>query len=116
MWVVDVPGHYETVTETVTEEVWVEEQGHMEETEVPILTPQYTCNHCGTSLSSEAEAEAHSWDEFDRGNAGSYTFNGMVESGSTTERVWVVDVPAHTETVERQVETQVWVEEQGHWE
>ena len=111
-----MPGHYETVTETVTEEVWVEEQGHMEETEVPILTPQYTCNHCGATFPTEAEAEAHSWEEFDRGNAGSYTFNGMVESGSTTERVWVVDVPAHTETVERQVETQVWVEEQGHWE
>lgn len=34
----------------------------------------------------------------------------------TLDRVWVVDVPGHYETVERQELVEVTVGEEGHWE
>ena len=116
VWVVDVAGHWDTVTEAVQEEVWMEEQGHYETVQTEIYQPQYCCNHCGQVLQSEEEAEAHSWEEFDRGNAGSYTYVGLEVSGYETAQEWVIDSPAHTETIERTEERTVWVDEIGHWE
>lgn len=112
----DVPGHYETVEETVTEEVWVEATGHYEQKKIAITAPMYTCNHCGEVFYSKDDAETHSWDEFDQGNAGSYTYQGMAVTGYEYEEVWVEDEPAHYETVTRTEKKEVWVEEIGHWE
>ena len=116
VWVVDVEGHYETVTETVTEQVWIEEQGHYEETKTAITAPMYTCNHCGAVFYAQEEAESHSWDEFDMGNAGSYTYQGQAVTGYDYEEQWIVDAPGHYEDIIRVIESEVWVDEAGHWE
>lgn len=116
VWVVDVEGHYETVREQVAEEVWEEEKGHYEETTVSIVRDVYRCNHCGYEAYTEDEIDAHGWEEFNKGLAGLYTYLGKGVVGSETETVWIVDEPAHTEIVIREVEHKVWVDEVGHWE
>ena len=116
VWVVDVEGYYETVIEAVTEQIWIEEQGHYEETKTAMTAPMYTCNHCDTVFYSQEDAESHGWDEFENGNAGTYTYQGNAIVGYDTEQIWVIDTPGHYKDVTRTIEKEVWVEEVGHWE
>lgn len=115
VWVVDVPGHYETVEEVA--EVWVDEQGHWEESGYWASDWVFECNQCGAQYSTVEAANRHLDDSFDwdtmTGHS-SYTQVSGPMYWVETEPEWVVDVPGHYETVTESKE--VWIDEQGHWE
>ena len=115
VWVVDVPGHYETVEEVT--EFWVDEQGHWEESGYWASDWVYQCNQCGAQYPSAEAVNRHLDDSFDWDTLTGHSSYTEV-SGSTywveTEPEWVVDVPGHYETVTESKE--VWIDEQGHWE
>lgn len=115
VWVVDIPGHYETVTET--KEVWIDEQGHYEEDGYWASDWVYQCNQCGAQYPTVNEMNQHLDDSFDWDTMTGHSSYTQVSGPSywvETEPVWVVDVPGQYETV---METKtIWVEEQGHWE
>ena len=116
VWVVDVPGHYETVTRLELQEVTVGEVGHWED--VWYTEWVYQCNNCGFIADTVEGINKHMDDTFDwdtMTGCGSYT---MVSGDPiyTGEKYWVVDVPGHTELKMVEVKEEVWVEEAGHWE
>ena len=116
VWVVDVPGHYETVTRLELQEVTVGEVGHWED--VWYTEWVYQCNNCGFIADTVEGINKHMDDTFDwdtMTGCGSYT---MVSGDPiyTGEKYWVVDVPGHTELKMVEVKEEVWVEETGHWE
>lgn len=115
VWIVDVPGHYETL-EDVTE-VWVDEQGHWEESGYWASDWIYQCNQCGEQYPTVEAVNRHLDDSFDWDTLTGHSSYTEV-SGSMywveTEPEWVVDVPEHYETVTENKE--VWIDEQGHWE
>lgn len=89
VWVVDVPAQ--------------EEQGHWEEYGHEESVWMYRCNACSAMFSTVDEFEAHSDEEWDKGNDhGSYTQVPSDPFWVVDGKHWVVDVPAR--------------EEQGHWE
>lgn len=115
-WVVDVPGHYETVTRWELQEVTVGEIGHW----IDGYTTEwvYKCNKCGFVADTVEGIHKHFDDSFDwdtMTGCGSYT---MVSGDPiyTGEKVWIVDVPGKIEYKLVPVTEQVWVEETGHWE
>ena len=115
-WVVDVPGHYETVTRLELQEVTVGEVGHWED--MWYTEWVYRCNKCGFTADTVEGINAHldstiDWDTMT--GHGTYT---MVSGDPiyTGEKIWVVDVPGHTELKMVEVKEEVWVEEAGHWE
>ena len=122
VWVVDVPGHYETVTRLELKEVTVGEVGHWED-EV-IRVPVYRCNQCGYVAQTEAEIEKHIADSIDWDNmleTGEYTgCSNYTQVASdpiyTGNKVWVIDVPGHKELQMVEVKEEVWIDEVGHWE
>lgn len=100
VWVVDVPAS--------TQQVWVDEQGHWEDKTYFTSDWVFQCNGCGQTFPTTGDVDAHQWAAFDNGeDHGGYTMvsGPMYEA---TERVWVVDVEGHYETVT--------TPEQGHWE
>lgn len=118
VWVVDEPGHYETVERLELVEVTVGEVGHWEEAFRTHWV--YRCNTCGYTGETIAEINAHLqesaeqfWETGTR--CSGYT---MVSSKPeyTGEWYWVVDEPGHTEYQWQTVTEEVWVEEVGHWE
>lgn len=119
VWVVDVPGHYETVTRWELQEVTVGEVGHWED--VWYTEWVFRCNQCGHVEDTEEGIQKHisdsiSWNpETGWSGCGGYT---MVSGDPiyTGEKYWVVDVPGHTELKMVEVKEEVWVEETGHWE
>ena len=116
VWVVDVPGHYETVTRWELQEVTVGEVGHWED--VWYTEWVYRCNKCGFVADTVEGINKHLEDSIDwdtMTGCGSYT---MVSGDPiyTGEKYWVVDVPGHTELKMVEVKEEVWVEEVGHWE
>lgn len=115
VWIVDVPGHYETVEEVT--EIWVDEQGHWEESGYWASDWVFECNQCGMQYSMEEAVNQHLDDSFDwdtmTGHS-SYTQVSGPMYWVETEPEWVVDVPGHYETVTESKE--VWIDEQGHWE
>ena len=115
-WVVDVPGHYETVTRLELQEVTVGEVGHWEDGYITEWV--YRCNKCGFVAGTVEEIHKHISDSIDRDTmtgCGSYT---MVSGDPiyTGEKFWIVDIPGHTELKMVEVKEEVWVEETGHWE
>lgn len=115
-WVVDVPGHYETVTRWELQEVTVGEIGHWEDGY--ITEWMYRCNQCGVITKTVEEMHQHfddtlNWDTMT--GCGGYT---MVSGDPiyTGEKFWIVDVPGHTELKMVEVKEEVWVDEAGHWE
>ena len=115
VWVVDVPGHYEIITES--KEVWIEEQGHWEENGYWKSDWVYRCNQCGAQYPTLQEVNQHLDDSFDWDSMtghSSYTQVSGPQYWVESNPVWVVDVPGHYETVTES--KSVWVEEQGHWE
>ena len=115
VWIVDVQGHYETVEEVA--EVWVDEQGHWEESGYWASDWVYQCNQCGAQYPTVEAVNRHLDDSFDWDTLTGHSSYTEV-SGSTywveTEPEWVVDVAGHYETVTESKE--VWIDEQGHWE
>lgn len=115
VWIVDVPGHYEAV-EKVTE-VWVDEQGHWEESGYWASDWVFECNQCGMQYPTVEAVNQHLDDSFDwdtmTGHS-SYTQVSGPMYWVEAEPEWVVDVPGHYETVTESKE--VWIDEQGHWE
>ena len=115
VWIVDVPGHYETVGKVA--EVWVDEQGHWEESGYWASDWVYQCNQCGAQYPTVDAINRHLDDSFDwdtlTGHS-SYTEVSGPMYWVETEPEWVVDVPGHYETVTKSKE--VWIDEQGHWE
>ena len=116
VWVVDVPGHYETVTRLELQEVTVGEIGHWED--VWYTEWVYQCNQCGKITDTVEEMHQHFDDtlNWETGTGcGGYT---MISGDPiyTGEKYWVVDVPGHTELKMVEVKEEVWVEEIGHWE
>ena len=115
VWVVDVPGHYETVEEVT--EFWVDEQGHWEESGYWASDWVYQCNQCSAQYPSVEAVNRHLDDSFDWDTLTGHSSYTEV-SGPTywveTEPEWGVDVPGHYETVTKSKE--VWIDEQGHWE
>ena len=116
VWVVDVPGHYETVTRLELQEVTVGEIGHWED--VWYTEWVYQCNQCGKITDTVEEMHQHFDDtlNWETGTGcGGYT---MISGDPiyTGEKYWVVDVPGHTELKMVEVKDEVWVEEAGHWE
>lgn len=100
VWVVDVPAS--------TQQVWVDEQGHWEDKTYLTNDWVYRCNGCGVTFPTPSDVTDHQWAAFDNGeDHGGYTMvsGPMYE---VSERVWVVDVEGHYETVT--------IPEQGHWE
>ncbi len=100
VWVVDVPAS--------TQQVWVDEQGHWEDKTYLTSDWVYRCNGCGQMFPTTGDVDTHQWAAFDNGeDHGGYTMvsGPMYE---VSERVWVVDVEGHYETVT--------TPEQGHWE
>ncbi len=115
VWVVDVPGHYETVEEVT--EVWVDEQGHWEESGYWASDWVYQCNQCGAQYPSVEAVNRHLDDSFDWDTLTGHSSYAEVSGPMywvETEPEWVVDVPGHYETVTENKE--VWIDEQGHWE
>ena len=110
-----MPGHYETM-EDVTE-VWVDEQGHWEESGYWASDWVYQCNQCGAQYPTVEAVNRHLDDSFDwdtlTGHS-SYTEVSGPMYWVETEPEWVVDVLGHYETVTESKE--VWIDEQGHWE
>lgn len=119
VWVVDVPGHYETVERLeMVEVIDREEVGHWED--VFYTHWVYKCNTCGYIAESVDEIAQHieksiTWVNNKPVGCGGYT---MVSSDPeyTGEKYWVVDIPAESHYELQLVKEEVWVEEQGHWE
>lgn len=118
VWVVDEPGHYETVERLELVEVTVGEVGHWEEAFRTHWV--YRCNTCGYTGETIAEINAHLqesaeqfWETGTR--CSGYTMVSS-EPEYTGEWYWVVDEPGHTEYQWKTVTEEVWVEEVGHWE
>lgn len=119
VWVVDVPGHYETISRWELQEVTVGEIGHWED--VWYTEWVFRCNQCGYIEDTEEGIEKHiadsiSWSpETGWSGCGGYT---MVSGDPiyTGEKYWVVDVPGHKELKMVEIKEEVWVEEVGHWE
>ena len=119
VWVVDEPGHYETVERLELVEVTVGEVGHWEEAFRTHWV--WKCNQCGFV----GETEQDIWDHIDEsieehrltGSDACFSYT-MVSSEPeyTGEWYWVVDEPGHTEYQWQTVTEEVWVEEVGHWE
>ena len=115
VWIVDIPGHYETVTETA--EVWIEEQGHWEDIGYWTSDWVYQCNGCKVTFTSSNAVNDHIWAQFDKDpetTCASYTQVSGEPYWVNEDPVWIVDTPGHYET--QTIEKQIWVEEQGHWE
>ena len=115
VWIVDVPGHYETVTETT--EVWIEEQGHWEDIGYWTSDWVYQCNGCKVTFTSSNAVNDHIWTQFDKDpetTCASYTQVSGESYWVNEDPVWIADTPGHYET--QTIEKQIWVEEQGHWE
>lgn len=118
VWVVDEPGHYETVERLELVEVTVGEVGHWEEAFRTHWV--YRCNTCGHIAESVDEIVQHieksiTWVDNKPVGCGGYTMVSS-EPEYTGEYYWVVDVPGHTEYQWQTVTEEVWVEEVGHWE
>lgn len=115
VWIVDVPGHYETVEKVA--EVWVDEQGHWEKSGYWASDWVFECNQCGMQYSMEEAVNQHLDDSFDwdtmTGHS-SYTQVSGPMYWVETEPEWVVDIPGHYETVTESKE--IWIDEQSHWE
>ena len=118
VWVVDEPGHYETVERLELVEVTVGEVGHWEEAFRTHWV--YRCNTCGYTGETIAEINAHLqesaeqfWETGTR--CSGYTMVSS-EPEYTGEWYWVVDEPGHTEYQWQTVTEEVWVEEVSHWE
>ena len=118
VWVVDEPGHYETVERLELVEVTVGEVGHWEE-----LTRSHTiyiCNTCGYEADTLEEMDKHLDDSIvwtDDGATGCGGWHrGLSEPEPTGEMQWIIDDPGHTEYQWQTVTEEVWVEEVGHWE
>lgn len=115
VWIVDVPGHYEAVEEVT--EVWVDEQGHWEESGYWASDWVFECNQCDMQYSTVEAVNQHLDDSFDwdtmTGHS-SYTQVSGPMYWVEAEPEWVVDVPGHYKTVTKSKE--VWIDEQGHWE
>lgn len=115
VWIVDVPGHYETM-EDVTE-VWVDEQGHWEESGYWTSDWVYQCNQCGAQYPTVEAVNRYLDDSFDWDTLTGHSSYAEVSGPMywvEAEPEWVVDVPGHYETVTESKE--VWIDEQGHWE
>lgn len=115
VWIVDVPGHYETVEKVA--EVWVDEQGHWEKSGYWASDWVYQCNQCGAQYPTMDAINRHLDDSFDwdtmTGHSSYTQVSGPMYWGEA-EPEWVVDIPGHYETVTESKE--VWIDEQGHWE
>lgn len=118
VWVVDEPGHYETVERLELVEVTMGEKGHWEE-----LTRAHTiyiCNTCGHEEETEEGINQHivnsiKWDGLEVTGCGGWR-RGLSEPEPTGEMQWIIDDPGHTEYQWQTVTEEVWVEEVGHWE
>ena len=115
-WVVDVPGHYETVTRLEVQEITVGEVGHW----IDGYTTEwvYRCNVCGFIAPTVDGINEHldstiDWETMT--GHGTYTMVSG-EPQYTGEKVWIVDVPGKIEYKLVPVTQQVWVDEVGHWE
>lgn len=116
VWIVDVPGHYETVTRWELQEVTVGEVGHWED--MWYTEWVYRCNKCGFTADTVEGINAHLDSTIDwvtMSGHGTYTMVSG-EPIYTGEKVWIVDVPGKIEYKLVPVTEQVWVEETGHWE
>ncbi len=116
MWVVDVPGHYETIERLELQPVVVGEIGHWED--VWYTEWVYRCNNCGFVAPTVEAINQHMSDSIDwetMTGCGTYTMVSG-EPIYTGEKYWVVDVPGRTELKMVTVTEQVWVDEVGHWE
>lgn len=117
VWVVDEPGHYETVERLELVEVTVGEEGHWED--ICVGHTIYRCNQCKLEFDTLEELHEHQdatidWDTM-TATCWSYTV-GASDPEPTGEKQWVIDVPGHTEYQWKTVTEEVWVEEVGHWE
>lgn len=118
VWVVDVPGHYETVERLeMVEVIDKEEVGHWED--VFYTHWVYRCNQCGYVAETVDEINAHQDANFDwdtmTGTCWAYT-KVSSDPEYTGEKYWVVDTPAESHYELQLVKEEVWVEEVGHWE
>lgn len=118
IWVVDKPGHYETVEHWELVPVTVGEVGHWED--VFYTHWVYQCNTCGYRTDTVEEINRHiensiTWVNNKPVGCAGYS---MVSSDPeyTGEQYWVVDVPGHIEYQWQAVKEEIWVEEVGHWE
>ena len=118
VWVVDEPGHFETVERMELVPVTVGEVGHWED--VFYTHWVYQCNTCGYRAETVEEINRHiensiTWVNNKPVGCAGYS---MVSSDPvyTGEKYWVVDVPGHIEYQWQTVEEEIWVEEVGHWE
>lgn len=118
VWVVDEPGHYETVERHELVEVTVGEEGHWED--IIIADRVWRCNQCDFVGKSEDEIHAHlqeSADQYWETGHRCYSYTvGITEPYPSGEKQWVVDKPGHIEYQWQTVTEEVWVEEVGHWE
>lgn len=118
VWVVDVPGHYETVERQELVEVTVGEEGHWED--IMMADRVWKCNTCGYEAKSHEEIDKHLvdsivWTDEGATGCGGYTIT-VGEPYPSGQKQWVVDKPGHTEYQWQTVTEEVWVEEVGHWE
>lgn len=120
VWVVDEPGHYETVERLeMVEVIDKEEVGHWED--VFFTHWVYRCNQCGVETETEEEMWAHEDESIDAyyetGSAPCFTYTKVSSDPEYTgEQYWVVDIPAESHYELQFVKEEIWVEEQGHWE
>lgn len=120
VWVVDEPGHYETVERLdLVEVIDKEEVGHWED--VFYTHWVYRCNQCGVETETEEEMWAHEDESIDAyyetGSAPCFTYTKVSSDPEYTgEQYWVVDIPAESHYELQLVKEKVWVEEVGHWE
>lgn len=118
VWVVDVPGHYETVERQELVEVTVGEEGHWED--IMMADRVWKCNTCGYEAKSHEEIDKHLvdsivWTDEGATGCGGYTIT-VGEPYPSGQKQWVVDKPGHTEYQWQIITEEVWVEEVGHWE
>lgn len=117
VWMVDEPGHYETVERLELVEVTVGEEGHWED--IMIADRIYRCNQCRLEFDTLEELDEHQAANFDwetmTGTCWSYTVD-IGDPYPSGEKQWVVDKLGHIEYQWQTVTEEVWVEEVGHWE
>lgn len=118
VWVVDEPGHYETVERLELVPVTVGEVGHWED--VFYTHWVYQCNTCGYTAETVEEINRHiensiTWVNNKPVGCGGYSMVSS-EPEYTGEKYWVVDEPGHIEYQWQTVKEEIWVEEVGHWE
>ena len=118
VWVVDEPGHYETVERLELVEVTVGEVGHWED--IMMADRMWRCNTCGYMAKSYEEFVIHvensiKWVDNKPVGCGGYTLT-VGDPYPSGQKEWVVDEPGHTEYQWQTVTEEVWVEEVGHWE